>query len=356
MFTPLYIMSENILNDTYEGVRLDPNLLTGVVRGTIESMIAHKRKAMLLTSDRPLLASGEYMRQFFEKAKKYSDRLEAKASSAGTFDEALSEIYAAQNILIAATPKELVPELISQTKDKLDALYNKIRRACYDGSAALKETAGLKQEEIDTLFDMINAQKRLLLEIEKVHEAATLAKDARVILDVNLMPSTKRIEIKRRIDAIQRILETPVEGRAGDAKKARTGVVLLQDLGESPQFDKENDIIISDREIAKGVKHFIVDRGISEDNALFVTPYLIAYARGLISINSENYDKLIGKLDGLYMMIAKSSMPDELRDMLKNPSWTIANIIVQMIPDVKALGEEYIERLQRQTWAALVAA
>ncbi|MFH1867856.1 MAG: phosphodiester glycosidase family protein, partial [Candidatus Omnitrophota bacterium] len=303
---------------------------------------------ILLTTSWPCIGpdNSEGIRRPISSYAYLKPKAEAKSSSSGVFEEGKEAIFAAQDILLKAIPTELHPARIEQTKDKLDELYADVMKLTPDE---------LKGDERSTLLYMIAAQKQLLLEIETAYQAATLGRDARVILDLSIIPPSQQKEVRRRIEAVQRILKTAVPDKAKDTQKADTGVVLLQGLGGNPQFS-QNDIIISDRKIANGVKHFIIDKGMTEDNALYVTPYLIAYARGLVSINNENYNTLIGRLDGLYRMIAKATMPEALREMLKNPDWTIANIIVAMIPDVEAYGQEYVERLQRQAWAVLVAA
>ena len=92
------------------------------------------------------------------------------------------------------------------------------------------------------------------------------------------------------------------------------------------------------------------------DNSYIIAPYIVALARGLLSINANNYDKLINNIERLHLKITRQPLNRTLKEALKEGSLNVFPLIVDLLPGVEAVDKNYIERLQRQAWAALIAA
>ncbi len=267
-----------------------------------------------------------------------------KSSSAGTFDALNKEILAAQDILLKANLKELNEGHISQTQKRLNEIRAKIQ---------VELRTKLTDPKIETLFAMIRAQEKTLKYIMIADAAARVGSDGQIVFDPSIIPDVKqRNAVVKQFKAVQ----TALEGSMSSKDKASTQVCLLEDILSDKVKLGENAILISNKQKLQGAKLLKIDGGINEKNSLFIGPYLVALARGLLSINENNYAQLIYNIERLHLKITQQPLAKALKQALRDGSFNVFPLIVDMLPGVEAVDKDYIERLQRQAWAALIAA
>jgi len=266
-----------------------------------------------------------------------------KLSSAG---QVRQQIINAQDLLLSPEAASLTYSNITDTSTTLVEINRTLSGITATGDAQTSD-----------LLTMVNAQLKII-ELAKLSDAAArVESDGQVILDLEIIPS----QVERDAVIAQfRMYSDELEGRltskdAAGRTVASTQVVLLSDITSGAVHVAPNAILISNAQKLSNVRLLNVS-GINDENGYFVCPYLISLARGFLSINDENFQQLLPLLDRLYLKLTKSPMPRELKTALENNSWDVVSLIVNLLPETEALDDEYIERLHRQAWAALIAA
>jgi len=271
----------------------------------------------------------------------------SRASSAGEFKE---KIRAAQEILLGVLLGQLNQSHIEQAKAAFRAIREELGRT---------STEDLSRDERNHLEARIGANELILEHAELQAAAARTFSDGQVIYDPRIIPNEQqRDAVIREFKAVQEDLEDAMALRTVDDQVlASTQVVLLEDIISGKVTLAKNAVIISnDTEVLPQLNRRIMPAGITEENGLFVTQYLIAFARGCLSINEHNYNQLIRNLERLWARVTGELIPDDLRRNLQNGTWDVVYLIITLIPDLEALGQDEVERRHRMSWAALIAA
>ena len=271
----------------------------------------------------------------------------AKSHSAGSLK---NEIHEIQNILLDAATEELNAGHIRQINKALNAIAGEIRKT---------DSEELPASDRQMLLAMVQATELIISYAELQTAAARTFSDGQIVYDPRIIPdAVQRQAVIKQFREVQEAIENGMTAR--DAKgitTASTQVVLFEDVLSGGVELAKNAVIISNDETAlPQIRKRVVPSGINNDNGLFVTQYLIAWARGCLSIDTNNYSRLIGNLERLYTRMTGMVMPAQLKSSLRDGSWDVMSLIITLLPDVEALGQEEAERLHRISWQALIAA
>jgi hypothetical protein len=258
----------------------------------------------------------------------------AKTSSAGNI---ANSIRSAQEMLISKSPKDLVYDDIAKTRKKLALLSSGIAR--HDMLADNK-----------ALFERHIALQNLVLDLaELTGPVAQIQKDSQVIFDPAIIPDNEQRQI-----VIGMFKDKTFASVFGD-EESLPGVVLLEDVLSGKVAVKKNSILISNAKKLENVRLLHIE-GIRNVDGYFPAPHLIGYAKGLISIDKDNFNRLYSLLNRLHIKLTGMPMADELRDALENNTWSVVSLIIDILPSVEALGTQGKEKLHRQAIMALIAA
>jgi len=280
----------------------------------------------------------------------------AKSSSSGTnYMQVADELFAAQEMLLGVHPAELNGELF----DRYQAAFSQVRRRLPHPPAILEN-----RPDLSYLPTIASIQGKIdeLAELSR-RPAAYSELDGMIIFDpevINNRAQRRTFVAMLKDEDIHSALEDALTAKARSGRPtAKTRVVLLNDVesGRVALPSNGNAILISNKRKLDGVKLLNI-RGIvgSRNGDLFPAPYLIALARGLLSINEDNFNKLYPALARLYTKISKSPVPPKLETALRNSSWSVVKLVVHLIPSPDKLHQEETERLQRLSLFAMIAA
>jgi len=283
-----------------------------------------------------------------------------KSSSAG--NRALAELNRgllnAENILLDALVKEttqvpgevelLNDSLLTESLQKLTQLSAKATR--------LKVETTLTSAE-EELIQLKIATQRSVIEFARVcAPIARIESEGTIIVDANAIPDIKQrmavismLKDHRLRDALEYALSFKDKGQV----TKKTQIVLLADVNRQT-LNRKKTILISDKQQLADVKLFKI--GVKKDDILLPMAELIAVARGLLSLNEDNFNQLFPAIKKMYQQYTQNTIEAIVEQALREGTWSVFELIITTLPGVEKLSQEEIERLQRQAWAALIAA
>ncbi|MFH1868014.1 MAG: hypothetical protein ABH843_03485, partial [Candidatus Omnitrophota bacterium] len=350
-----YISATEILLDNGAGMK---NLKIGDIARIVafnEDLKTGKVK------DDSLLKISEKIEDIIEPFSRDDKTVRTKSSSAGTvsYAEFSEKVSGSESKLISAlyagievvsdeeTP--LKPELLEILSQELIDLGKELFK--------LKAEGKIDAEQEEILESRISAQKSIIEFAEVCAPAAKIEKDGTIIIDPDVIPDPRQRAAVISMLGDKRLhsaLEHSLSSRDNNGKVVnKTNIVLLGDL-DIAGLEKENAILISDSKKISGVRLFKV--GVSRDDMLVPMAQLIAIARGLLSLNSSNFDSIFPAIKNAYQKYTNDTIGAEIEQALREGNWKVFELIMTTLPSVEKLDSAQIEVLQRQGLAALIAA
>jgi hypothetical protein len=180
-----------------------------------------------------------------------------------------------------------------------------------------------------------------------------------VIFDADIIPDKAQRDVVVAMfkeTELHKALEDSMTNKDRNGKVlASTQVVLLSDVHAGKYRLAKNSILISDSRKLFGVKLLNI-KGTKNKEGLYPVPYLIAFARGLISMGGEHNERIYAALNRLHIKLTQGDvMSMEDFTQLRNGTWQSIDIIISLLP-VPDSETADVGRLHRAALATLIAA
>ena len=271
------------------------------------------------------------------------------------YTELMAELSRAQDVFVKQPPKPGQDEILTNAKT---GLYN--LKAYVSGAADLKTIKPSEQAEI---VSEIGLQLNMIELAELFRSVAEVSSDADIIINPDILPDQRQRHAIRNIlrdnkwhAALEGALTaTDSQGNAA----ASTRVVLLEDvLDGKVVVNKQNAILLSDNQDIDGIRLLNITGFVNEEG-LFPAGLVIGLARGLLSLNKDNFQTLYPKIQAAAIKLSngRTIITEELKAQLQNGTWREVNIIIYLIPGIDGnMSTTDVENRQRQALAAFIFA
>jgi len=277
-----------------------------------------------------------------------------KSSSAGSkFDEFKEQILGVQDILLEAGDaglENLNPALVEQSKRRLRALFDEVRKATQDV---------LPAEEQSSLIEMLTMQDEILKGATLQQHTVRFPGDATIIIDPEIIPN----ESQRQ--AFVAMVENNVSQAAFEASMSALGddmetlasstkIMLLSQVDAKAL--PRNSILVSGSQKIMGVKLLKIEL-FPDEKGLFPIFHVIDLARGLTILNKGNASELSFIIERIVRNITKGRVSlDSIAPDLKRGNFAIITLAIHLLPETQPIDPDYYDRLQRQAMYAAIAA
>lgn len=286
----------------------------------------------------------------------------AKSASAGKAMMELNRgLRDTENILLGALIRETAqaPGEAELLNDSLLTSSLKALTELNTKATRLKGERAITADEEELIQLKIKAQRSVIDFAKICAPIARIESEGTIIVDPSVIPDERQraaVVSMLKDNKLRSALEYALSFKDKGQITKKTQIVLLEDASRI-SLDREKAILISDGQKLEDIKLFKVGVAKDKEDMLLPMAELIAIARGLLSLNNENFNQLFPAIKKMYEQYTGGNAIDaEIERKLREGTWSIFELIITTLPGVEKLNQQEIERLQRQALAALIAA